>query len=144
MKRMRGRGELYGGGVFLISGRRIERKKNYKIKYHKGLRWPPFDILHATTNQKGMTEGGWDGPRNCARMLGEGDGNNEPFAEGDDDDDNKYGKDGNIPDNDNDEYDVGVDGVIKPLDDDNNKCDTLSAATTRACPESHRLSVPSC
>jgi hypothetical protein len=36
-------------------------KKITKIKYNKGLRWLPFDILHATTNQKqaGVTEGGW-------------------------------------------------------------------------------------
>jgi hypothetical protein len=33
MERMRGRGGVYGGGVFLILGRRIERQKNYKIKY---------------------------------------------------------------------------------------------------------------
>jgi hypothetical protein len=59
----------------------------------------------ATTNQKhaGVTEGGWDRPHNHARMLGEHDGNDEPLAEGDDDNDNEYGKDGDIPD-DNDEY----------------------------------------
>ncbi len=27
-------------------------KKITKIKYNKGRRWPPFDILHATTNQR--------------------------------------------------------------------------------------------
>ncbi len=74
-------------------------KKNYKIKYDKGLRWPPFNILHATTNQKhaGVMKGRLDRPRNSARTLGELDGNNEPLAEGDNDDDNKKGEDGNIP-----------------------------------------------
>ncbi len=48
-------------------------------------------------------EGGWDRPRNRVRTLGEHDGNDEPLAEGNDDDDNKYGEDGNIP-NDDDEY----------------------------------------
>jgi hypothetical protein len=53
MERMRGQGRVYGGGVFLILGRRIERRKQItKIKYDEGLRWPPFDNLHATTNQK--------------------------------------------------------------------------------------------
>ncbi len=39
-------------------------------------------------------EGGWDRPHNCARTLGERDGNNE----GNKDDDDKYGEDGSIPD----------------------------------------------
>ncbi len=47
-------------------------------------------------------EGGWDRPRNRARTLGERDGNNKPFAEGDNDNNNDdYGKDSDIPDNDN-------------------------------------------
>ncbi len=56
----------------------------------------PFVFFHATTNQKhaGLMEGGWDRPHNCARTLGECDGNNE----GNKDDDKEYGKDGNIPD----------------------------------------------
>ncbi len=33
-------------------------------------------------------------------MLGERDGNNEPLAEGDDDEEYEYGKDGDIPDDD--------------------------------------------
>ncbi len=51
-------------------------KKITELKYNEGLRWPPFDILHATTNQKnaGVTEGGWDRPRDRARTLGEHDG----------------------------------------------------------------------
>ncbi len=53
-----------------------------------------------------MTEGGWDRPRDRARMLGEPDGNNK----GDKDNDHKYGKDGDIPDDD-DKYAVGIDGV---------------------------------
>ncbi len=56
-----------------------------------------------------MTEGGWDRPRDRARTLGERDGNDKPLAEGDEDDD-EYGEDGDIPDDD-DEYAVGVDGV---------------------------------
>ncbi len=59
-------------------------------------------FCHATTNQKhaGMMEGGWDRPRNHARKLGEHDGNDKPLAEGDDNDDDKYGKDGDITNND--------------------------------------------
>ncbi len=76
-----------------------------------------------------MTEGGWDRPRDRARTLGECDGNNKPLAEGDDNNDGKYGKDGDIPDDDDDdEYAVGIDGVNEPLDKGNDECDTLSAA----------------
>ncbi len=49
----------------------------------------------------GVMEGGWDRPRNRARMLGERDGNNKPLAESDDKDNDEYGEDGNIPDDDN-------------------------------------------
>ncbi len=51
-----------------------DEKKNKK-KYDEGLRWLPFDILQATTNQKhtGVTEGGWDMMRDHARTLGERD-----------------------------------------------------------------------
>jgi hypothetical protein len=89
-----------------------------KIKYDEGLRWLPFNNLHATTNQKhaGVMEGGWDRPRDRARTLGERDSNDEPLAEGDKDDDNEYGEDGNIP-NDDDEYAIGVDGVGEPLEE---------------------------
>ncbi len=67
-----------------------------------------MDILHAPTNQKqaGVTEGGWDRPCDRARTFRERDGNDEPFVEGDDDDDNEYDEDGDIP-NDDDEYAVG-------------------------------------
>jgi hypothetical protein len=65
-------------------------------------------------------EGGWDRPGNRARTLGEHDGNNKPLAEGSEDDDDKYGKDGTIP-NDNDKYAVDVDGVSKHLDKGNNQ-----------------------
>ncbi len=76
-------------------------EKNYRNKYDKGLIWPPFDILHATTNQKqaGVMELGWDRPHDRARMLREHDGNDEPLSEGDNDDDDEYNEDGNIPDN---------------------------------------------
>ncbi len=144
MKRMHGRGGVYKGGVFLISGQRIkQQQKITKIKYKEGLRWPPFDILHAITNQKraGVMEGGWDRPRDRARMLGEHDGNNEPLAEGNDNDDNKYDEDGNIATA-NDEYAIGVDGLERPLDEGDNKYDTLSATPMQECPESQRPSVP--
>ncbi len=81
-------------------------------------------FCHATTNQKhaGMLEGGWDRPHDRARTLGEHDGSNEPLAEGDKDDNDKY----NIP-NDDDEYAVGIDGVDKPLDEgDNQRCPRTS------------------
>ncbi len=71
-------------------------KKITEIKSDEGLRWPPFNILHATTNQKhaGVMEGGWHRPHDHARMVGECDGNDK----GDEDDDDKYSKDGVIPD----------------------------------------------
>jgi hypothetical protein len=55
-------------------------------------------FFQATTNQKqaGMTEGGWDRPHDRARTLGERDGNDE----GDEDDNDEYGKNGDIPDDD--------------------------------------------
>ncbi len=58
-------------------------------------------FLHATTNQKlaGVMEGGWDRPHGRARTLGERDGNDE----GDEDDDDEYGENVDIPDDD-DEY----------------------------------------
>jgi hypothetical protein len=73
---------MEGGGCFSYIGA-VNRttKKNKKIKYNEGLRWPPFDYFHATTNQKhvGVTEGGWDRPHDRARtlILGESDGNDE-------------------------------------------------------------------
>ncbi len=71
-------------------------KKITEKKYDKDLRWPPFNFFQATTNQKhaGVMEGGWDRPHDRARSLGERDGNDE----GDKDNDDKYGKDGDIPD----------------------------------------------
>ncbi len=57
-----------------------------------------------------MMEGGWERPRNHGRMLGERDGNNEPLAECDEDDDDKYGEDGDIP-NDDYKYAIGINGV---------------------------------
>jgi hypothetical protein len=111
-------------------------KKITKIKHNKGLRWPPFDILHATTNQKhvGMTERGWDRPHDRARTLGEHDSKDKPLAEGKDDDEDEYSKDGNILNNDG-EYAVGIGGVDEPLDEGDNECDSLSAAPTQACPQ---------
>ncbi len=54
-----------------------------------------------------MTEGGWDRPCDSARTLGERDGNDKPLAEGDDNDNDKYGEDGIIPSNDN-KYALGA------------------------------------
>ena len=87
--------ECKGGVFFLFWGGELNDEKITEIRYDKGLRWPPFDFFHATTNQKhaGVTEGGWDRPRDRARMLGERDGKNEPLAEGDEDDDDNYGED---------------------------------------------------
>ncbi len=71
-------------------------------------------------------EGGWDRPRDRARMLKERDGNDEPLSEGHKDDGDEYGKDGNIPDEDN-EYAVGVDGVGEPLEEgDDQRCPRTS------------------
>ncbi len=77
MERMRGWVGVYGGGCFsYFRAANQTTIKFSKIKYDEGLRWPPFDILHATTNQKhaGVMEGGWDRPHNHARRLGERDG----------------------------------------------------------------------
>jgi hypothetical protein len=63
-------------------------------------------------------------------------GNKEPLAEGDDDDDKEYAKDGNIADNNDD-------GGDKPLEKGDYKYDTLSAACAQACSESQCTSVPS-
>ncbi len=60
-----------------------------------------------------MTEGGWDRPRHPARTLREHDGNNKPLAEVNDDDDDKYDEDGNIPNN-NNEYAVGLTVLTSP------------------------------
>ncbi len=125
MERMHGLGGVYGGCVFLISGWQIEQqKKLQKPNTTKALDGRRLIFCHATTNQKhaGVTEGGWDRPRNHARTLGERDGSNELLAEGDEDDNDEYGKDSDIPD-DNDEYAVGVDGVSEPLDEgDDQRC----------------------
>jgi hypothetical protein len=73
-----------------------------------------------------VTEGGWDRPRNRARTLGEHDGNDKPLAEGNKDKNNEYGKDGNIP-NDDDKYTVGVNFVGKTLDEgDDQRCPRMS------------------
>ncbi len=140
MERMHGRGGVYGGGVFLISGRQIEGQKITKIKYNKGLRWPPFNILHATTNQKhaGMTEGGWDRPHNRASTLGEHDGNDNPLAEGDNNDDkDEYNKDGDIF-NDNNGYAIGLMVSTSPL---TRVTRSMILSAPPLCPQSQQPSV---
>ncbi len=70
MERMRGRGEVYGGGVFfLFWGGKLNDEKNYKNKTMQALDGHCLIISHATTNKKhaGMMEGGWDRPHDCAR-----------------------------------------------------------------------------
>jgi hypothetical protein len=61
--------------LFLCSGRQMEQQQKYKNKIQHGLRWPLFDILHATTNQKhaDTMEKRWDRMRNRAVMLEEPD-----------------------------------------------------------------------
>jgi hypothetical protein len=87
--------ECKRGVFFLFWGGKLNKKKITDIKYNQGLRWPPFDFFHVTTNQKhaGVMEGGWDRPHDRARTLGERDGNDE----GNEDDDDKYGKDMTSP-----------------------------------------------
>ncbi len=58
-------------------------------------------------------EGGWDRPRDLARTLMEHDGKDEPLAEGNNDDDNEYNKDSNIP-NDDDKYAIGLMVLTSP------------------------------
>ncbi len=79
-------------------------------------------FCHATTNQKHahVTEGGWDRLHDHVRMLGERDGNDKPLAESNKDDNGKYGKDGNIL-NDNDNYAIGIDSVNETLDEGGNR-----------------------
>jgi hypothetical protein len=72
-------------------------------------------------------------------MLGERDGNNEPLAEGNKDNDNKYGKDGNIPEEDK-EYTVGINGVGKPLDEGNDqRCPRTSVPCKSAAKRALKL-----
>jgi hypothetical protein len=98
-----------GGDFFIFWGGELNGEKITKIKYDQGLRWPPFNILHATTNQKlaGVMEGGWDRPQDHARTLRDCDGNDKPLAEGDNTNNGEYNKDGDIP-NDNNKYAVGL------------------------------------
>jgi hypothetical protein len=42
-------------------------------------------------------EGGWDRPRDRARTFRESDGNDKPLAEGDNDNNEEYNEDNNIP-----------------------------------------------
>ncbi len=138
MERMRGRGGLYGGGCFSYFGAANRTiKKITKIKYNKGLRWPPSNILHATTDQKqaGMTEEGWDKPRDRARMLRECDDNEEPLAEGNNNDDDEYNKDSNIP-KDEDKYAVGLTVSTSPL-----LRATISMKLSALPPREHALRV---
>ncbi len=70
---MRRRGGVYGGGCFFFFwADYLTMKKITEIKSDEGLRWPPFDILHATTNQKhaGVTEGDGIGRTTVRERLG--------------------------------------------------------------------------
>ncbi len=53
-------------------------------------------------------------------MLGERDGNDEPLAEGNEDNTNEDGNDGDIPDE-NNKYAIGVNSVGKPLEEGNDQ-----------------------
>ncbi len=66
-------------------------------------------------------EGGWDSPHDHKRTLRECDGNDEPLAEGNDNDNNEYNEDGNIPDK-----------SVPPAE-----------SIARSRPESQRASMPS-
>ncbi len=60
-------------------------------------------------------------------------------AEGDEDDDDEYSKDGVIPDDDN-EYAVGVDGVGEPLDEgDDQRCPRTSVPCKSAAERALKL-----
>ncbi len=63
-------------------------------------------------------------------MLRERDGNGKPLAEGDDNDKDEYDKDGDIPNNDDDEYTVGL--------------MVLTSPSTRATPSMKLSALPSC
>jgi hypothetical protein len=52
MERERGWGGAYGRVLSLCAGRRIEQRKKYNNKICCGLRWPCYNIPHATTNNK--------------------------------------------------------------------------------------------
>jgi hypothetical protein len=61
-----------GGVFFFFWGSELNKEKITEIKSDEGLRWLPFDILHATTNQKhaGMTEGDGIGCTTMQERLG--------------------------------------------------------------------------
>ncbi len=113
---------VWGGAFFLFRGGKLNSKKITKIKYYKGLRWPPFEILSCNNQPKtrGHDGGGMGYAAQPCKDIGKHDGNNEPLAEGNGGKDNEYGKGGDISNDDN-EYAVGVNGVSKPLDEGNNQ-----------------------
>jgi hypothetical protein len=41
-----------GGVFFSFQGGELNDEKNYKIKYDKGLRWPPFNIFSLNNQPK--------------------------------------------------------------------------------------------
>ncbi len=67
-------------------------------------------------------EEGWDRPRDRARTLRERDGNDEPLSEGNNDDNDKYDDNGDIPDD-----------SAPPAE-----------SVARSLPASQRASMPSC
>ncbi len=84
-------------------------------------------------------EGVWDRPRDRARTLGERDGNNKPLAEGNEDDNDEYGKDGDIP-NDDDKYAIGIDGVGEPLEEGDDQCCPCTSVPCESAAE-HALTL---
>ncbi len=52
MEGARGWGGAYRGVLSLRARWQIEQRKKYKNKIGHGIRWPCYNISHATTNQK--------------------------------------------------------------------------------------------
>jgi hypothetical protein len=131
-ERTRCRGGVYGGVLSLCSGWQIEGQQKYRSNIQHGLRWLPFNILQATTDQKhaGMTERGWDRTRNWAWTLGECNSIVLGLLSAPKRDPSKYAKEGNMAnDNDNDKYAVGKNGNNEPLAKGNDDNNTSIAAT---------------
>jgi hypothetical protein len=119
---------------FLFWGGKSNDKKITKIKkYNKGLRWPLFDILHVTSNQKhtGVMEGGWSRTHDRARTLGKRDfimlglfiaPKRDPLENRERGRGLGVAKEGAITDG-NDEYAIGNDSKDEPLAECDDKDD---------------------
>jgi hypothetical protein len=130
MERTRRQGGVYGGVLSLCLGWKIKQQQKYKNNTYHGLRWPPFDILHTTTNQKhaGVTGGGWDRTRDWVGMIGKWDSIVLGLLSTSKHDPSKYPKVGNIANN-NDKYAIGDNGINEPLTKGDNEISTPRAKT---------------